>query len=104
MLLTRAALLAYLFTLSTLAQEFRATVQGTITDPSQAAVPNATATLKNLETGIERDTTADTTGHYLFSFVVPGSYSLTVKAQGFKTTVREGIQVSINDNLKLDVA
>ena len=102
--LTRATLFTCLLTLSALAQEFRGTIQGTITDPSQAAVPSATATLKNLETGIERDTSTDATGHYLFSYVVPGSYSLTVKAPGFKTTIREGIQLSINDSLKLDVA
>src|ERR1700730_3256192 len=52
MLITRATLLTCLLTLSALSQEFRGTIQGTITDPSQAAVPNAAATLKNLETGI----------------------------------------------------
>ena len=104
MLLARATLLICLLTLSALSQEFRGTIQGTITDPSQASLPNATAILKNLETGIEHNTTTDATGHYLFSYVVPGSYSLTVKAPGFKTTVREGIQLSINDSLKLDVA
>jgi hypothetical protein len=85
------------------AQEFRATLQGNVMDPSQAGVPNATATLRNLETGIERDTTADETGHYLFPYVAPGRYTLTVKASGFKTTVREGVTLSINDNLRLDV-
>jgi hypothetical protein len=71
---TRCSLIIGLFALSAIAQEFRATLQGTIADPSQAAVPNATVTLKNLETGIERDTTTDESGHYLFPFVVPGSY------------------------------
>src|SRR5204862_2741357 len=69
-----------------------------------ASVPNAAVTLKNLETGIERDTVADADGHYLFPFVSPGSYSMTVKAAGFKTTVRDGIKLSVNDSLKVDVA
>src|SRR5579885_2760770 len=86
-----------------LAQEFRATLQGNSTDPSQAGVPNAPVTLKNVETGIERDTTSDETGHYLFSYVAPGSYSLRVAASGFRTFVREGIELSINDSLRLDV-
>ena len=101
---TKVALLIGLLASAALAQEFRGTLQGAITDPTQATVPNAAVTLKNLENGIQRDTTADGAGHYLFPFVVPGSYSLTVKAAGFKTTVRDGIQISVNDNLKVDVA
>jgi hypothetical protein len=85
------------------AQEFRATLQGTITDPSQAAVPKALVTLKNTETGIGREMPADENGHYLFPYVSPGNYSMTVEAVGFKTTVREGVVLSVNDNLKLDV-
>jgi hypothetical protein len=84
-------------------QEFRATLQGVITDPSEAAIPGATVTLRNTATGIERQESPDQSGHYLFSFVDPGRYSLTVKAPGFKTAVRQGIAVSINDNLKFDV-
>src|SRR5689334_17592790 len=85
------------------AQEFRATLQGTITDPSQSAIPNASVTLKNSETGIERSVPSGEDGHYLFPFVAPGTYSVTVEAPGFKTTVRDGVILSVNDNLKLDV-
>jgi hypothetical protein len=104
MLSTKVALLIGVFTGFALAQEFRATLQGTIADPTQAAVPNAAVTLKNQETGLQRDTTADGAGHYVFPFVAPGSYSMTVSAAGFKTTVRDGIRLSVNDNLKVDVA
>ena len=99
----RVILLASALACSLAAQEFRATLQGDITDPSQAAVPNATVTLKNVETGIERSIPSDPAGHYLFQFVVPGRYTLTVKAAGFKTTVRDGITLSLNDNIRLDV-
>src|SRR5215813_5335241 len=104
MLSTRVALLVAIFTFAAPAQEFRATLQGAISDPTQAAVPNAEVTLKNLETGTQRDAAADGAGHYLFPFVAPGSYSMTVKAAGFKTTVREGLRISVNDNLKVDVS
>ncbi|MCC6859437.1 MAG: carboxypeptidase regulatory-like domain-containing protein [Bryobacterales bacterium] len=103
MLLRRLALVILVSVCSLTAQEFRATLQGTITDPSQAAVPSATVVLRNVQTGIEREMPTDETGHYLFQFVAPGSYSLTVKASGFKTTVREGIALSLNDNIRLDV-
>ncbi|MDQ6705408.1 MAG: carboxypeptidase-like regulatory domain-containing protein, partial [Acidobacteriota bacterium] len=100
--LLQIGMLVSCLTLPAYAQEFRGTLQGTISDPSGAGVPNTAVTLKNVETGIERNETTDTAGHYLFSFVVPGSYSLTSKAQGFRTAVRDGIQLSINDNLKID--
>jgi hypothetical protein len=96
-------LLTCALTLSTLAQEFRGTLQGTVTDPSGAGVPDATATLRNVETGIERNETTDPTGHYLFTFVVPGKYALALKASGFKTTVRDAIQLSVSDSLRVDV-
>ena len=41
--------------------------------------------LRNIETAIERTVVSDGSGHYLFTFVAPGSYSVTVKAAGFKT-------------------
>lgn len=90
--------------LPVLAQEFRATLQGTVSDPSNAGVPNATITLRNVDTGIEREATTDTAGYYLFQFVVPGNYSLTAKASGFKTAVRDGVQLSISDSARVDVA
>jgi hypothetical protein len=85
------------------AQEFRATLRGNVTDPSQAAIPGATVTLRNAETGIQRTVPTDETGHYIFQYVVPGRYTLTVQAPGFKTTVRSGITLSLNDNVRLDV-
>ena len=54
MSLRRVCLFLCLLTLPALAQEFRATLQGTVTDPSHAAVQGATVTLKNLANGIER--------------------------------------------------
>ncbi|HWB97892.1 MAG TPA: carboxypeptidase regulatory-like domain-containing protein, partial [Bryobacteraceae bacterium] len=72
-------------------------------DPSQAAVPTAVVTLKNTATGIERETTTDESGHYLFSFVMPGNYSVTVRRTGFKTSVRNNVQLSLNDQIRLDV-
>jgi hypothetical protein len=85
------------------AQEFRATLQGTITDPSNAAIPGAVATLRNLDTGIERSDAADPAGHYLFGFLLPGRYSLNVKSEGFKTYAQDEIVLSLNQVARLDV-
>jgi hypothetical protein len=84
-------------------QEFRATLQGTISDPSQAVIPGAEAVLRNVDTGVERQATTNDLGHYLFSFLPPGNYSLTVTAPGFRTAVRDRISLSLNQNARLDV-
>jgi Carboxypeptidase regulatory-like domain len=85
------------------AQEFRGTIQGDVTDPTHAAVTSASVALRNIETAIERTVVSDGSGHYLFTFVAPGNYSVTVKAPGFKTTVRDNVRLSISDNLSVDI-
>src|SRR6516165_6656530 len=59
-------------------------VTGTVTDPSGAAVPNATVTLKNNDTGAAQNTTTNSTGAYRFALLNPGSYGISVKATGFQ--------------------
>ena len=59
MQLTRALGAFCLLTMAAVAQEFRANLQGIITDPSLAAVPSAAVILKNVETGIESVTVSD---------------------------------------------
>jgi hypothetical protein len=99
----RVASLLALFAASIYAQEFRATLQGTVHDPSQAVVAGAEVVLRNVDTGVERQTTTGPGGQYLFQFLPPGNYSLTTKASGFKTDVRGGIQLSLGDNIRFDV-
>jgi hypothetical protein len=84
-------------------QEFRATLQGTVADPSKAVVSGAGLVLRNLASGVERRLATSSDGHYLFQFLPPGSYSLTTSAPGFKTDVRDNITLSLNDNVRLDV-
>ncbi len=86
-----------------MAQEFRATLQGTVTDPTGATIAGASLTLKNVDTGVERAASADSAGHYIFQFLPPGKYVLATKATGFKTDQREGITLSLGDNSKLDI-
>ena len=75
------------------AQDYRGKIQGTVTDPTQAAVTSATVTLKNINTGNETVKDTDSTGHYLFDFVQPGIYSITVAAPGFQKYVQENVTV-----------
>jgi hypothetical protein len=97
--------LAAVLTLSccVFAQDFRATLQGTVSDPQQAAVANATVQLRNTDTGVERSTTTDADGFYVFQFLTPGRYQVTVRATGFRTGVRDAISLNLSQTLREDV-
>jgi hypothetical protein len=84
-------------------QDFRATLQGTVTDPSQGLVTQAAVSLRNVDTATERATTSDANGFYLFQFLPPGNYALTVKAPGFRTFARSGITLALTQTLREDV-
>src|SRR5215813_12818656 len=87
-----------------LAQETRATLNGTITDQSGAAVSGATLHLINVDTSVEATTQSNQVGQYHFLYVNPGNYRLTAEMQGFRKFVREGIQLATNQAATLDVA
>src|SRR3954454_9045604 len=63
--------------------QFRASLQGTITDPQGAVVSNATVTLTSRETNITKNATTSQAGVYSISGLAPGSYALSVAAPGF---------------------
>ena len=84
------ALLA--FSISGAAQDFRATLTGRVTDASGAAVPGAKITVKNLNTNETFDTTSTGEGAYTIPFLVPGRYSATVEAIGFKRVANDGFE------------
>lgn len=75
------------------AQDYRARVQGIVTDPSQAAIVGAKVTLTNINTGVSATKTTGETGQYLFDFVQPGNYRVKVEASGFEAFVQDNITV-----------
>ncbi len=83
------------------------TVTGTVTDASGAAVPDATVSLIDASTGGARPSTTNDKGLYIFPYVNPGTYSVKVSKQGFKTTVvasqgvEVGKQLTVNAVLEL---
>ncbi len=68
-----------------------ATLSGTVTDPAGAIIPEAAVTLTSPERGINRSYTANGQGHYAFSQLPPGTYTLAIQAKGFKEYVQNGI-------------
>ena len=70
-------------------------ISGTVTDSTGAAVPGATVTVPNIDTGVTKDYTTNDSGVYDTSSIVAGNYKLTFSRQGFSTLVRPSITVPV---------
>ena len=79
-----------------LAQTSTTSLQGTVTDPSGAAVAGANLELSNLDSKVQRSATSDAQGEYRFQFLPPGTYDLTVVAAGFARFEQKGLQLLVN--------
>jgi len=69
---------------------------GSITDQTGAVIPNASLTLTNDATRAQQSTVTDSVGHYKFSVVPVGTYTLKVNAPGFTPLEQTGIVVTIH--------
>ena len=78
-------------------------IQGTVVDPSGATLPGATVTARNMGTGVTSTATTTSAGVYALPNLPPGSYVITVEATGMKKYVQEGITVSTNSTVGLDL-
>jgi hypothetical protein len=67
--------------------QFRASIQGTVTDPTGAVIPGATLTLTDLATAKVNTTTIDGNGLYNFNALPPDQYSLVVSKGGKKLSI-----------------
>ncbi len=78
----------------TASAQFRAGVQGSVTDAQGGAIIGATVTLTNKETNKTQQTTTGDEGFYRFSELPPGTYSLTVEQAGFNKKTFENLVVN----------
>jgi len=87
-----------------LAQDISGTVEGSILDPSNAPVPHAKVSIKNIDRNqVVRTITTDAAGDYSAPLIPIGNYSIRVEAPGFKTEERTGIVLNVNDDLKINI-
>src|SRR5579863_6442994 len=84
------------------AQIVNASLYGSVTDQSQAAVPDATITATNVATGVGIKTEADAAGNYILPSLPPATYSITVEKAGFKTTVISAVTVLVDQKARVD--
>jgi hypothetical protein len=73
--------------------QFKAGIQGTVTDSTGATIPGVTVTLANTETNQTQTTVTSDDGFYRFAGLAPGKYTVTVEQQNFKKRVVENVQV-----------
>lgn len=84
-------------------QTFRGAILGTVNDSSDAPVPGAQVTVKNLGTGLTRATMTDDSGQYHVPELPIGQYSVTVEKAGFETVTMGGAAVDVAKETRVDV-
>ncbi len=89
-----------LFAAHALAQE--GTIVGTVSDPSGAAVPNASIRVTNVETGQARNLTTSGDGQYVVPDLHIGRYSVRAEGAGFKVVEQKNIVLNVNDRARVD--
>ena len=85
------------------AQVSGATLSGTVTDPSGAAIVDAQVSIGNKATGVTRSVTTDSTGFYSAPNLLPGNYEITVAAKGFSTTKESNLTLTVGAQQILNV-
>lgn len=77
-------------------------ITGRVTDPAGAIAPGVTVTISQPSTGLQRVVKTNADGYYTESELLPGIYSVSIEHPGFKPVTRAGIQLDVNQNLRLD--
>jgi hypothetical protein len=81
-----------------------AVVNGRVTDSSEAAVPNASVTLINRNTGVQTATTSNSEGYFVFPPQASGLYDLAATAPGFSTAKVDGITLEVGQSRTVGLA
>ena len=98
-----AAALLCMLTGSLRAQDARGTIVGRVTDPTGAVLATVDVRATNTATGVVVSAKTNESGNYSLPYLVPGFYSVVSELSGFKTFVRDNIQVRVGDTVELNV-
>jgi hypothetical protein len=86
------------------AQEYRATLSGTIKDASGGALPGVTVSIVETRTGVRTQAVTDASGQYVAPFLAPGDYDITAELSGFKQVSRKGLHLDAGSHPVIDLA
>src|SRR5204862_2082059 len=84
------------------AQETSGAIQGHVSDPSGGSIVGAQVRATNSATGVELTAITNESGNYVLPYMLPGTYTLQAQAPGFKKSIREGIELRINDRVDVN--
>jgi outer membrane receptor protein involved in Fe transport len=90
-----ALLIWFLASIPAYAQVVGATLSGTVTDESHAAIPKATVSILNVATGVATTVTTNADGIYNAPNLLPGNYQASISADGFQKSVQNGIVLTV---------
>jgi outer membrane receptor protein involved in Fe transport len=96
-------LLLAIYPAASSAQTYRGTILGTVSDASGATVPGAKVTVRNVATGLTRETTTADDGTFSVPELPIGTYTVTVEKTGFQTSVTSGARVEVAGERRVDV-
>ena len=88
---TALAVLALMLPFHLYGQSTQGTILGTVRDASGAVVPNATVKVTDIDAGVTRTDTTDSSGNYQALNLNPGHYTVEVSANNFDTTIINGL-------------
>ena len=89
---------------SSFAQTERATLEGTVTDPSGATISGANVEVTAVDTGLSQGRKTNSNGYYRFPGLPVGQFTVTVSNPSFKTKVIEQVTLQVGETHTLDVA
>ena len=101
---TKVLLLLAIGASALLSQTDRATLRGTVTDPSGSVVPNAQVLIQQVGTNVERKLTTDENGNYEAPALQPGHYLVKVEIAGFRGYQAEDVLLDAGVTRRFDVA
>jgi hypothetical protein len=98
------AALVVLLATAVVAQTFRGTILGTVSDASGAVISGASVKIHNVNTGQDRATQTSADGSYAVSELQIGTYTVTISQSGFQTSVTSSVTVDVAVERRVDVA
>jgi hypothetical protein len=97
------AFLTLLAPLALHAQVVGGSIEGSVSDPSGAVVPNAHVVIRNDDTGTQRSLTTGANGGFAAPSIAVGTYTLSVDATGFAHYTRKGVTLTVGQSLSLNL-
>ncbi|HVB58909.1 MAG TPA: TonB-dependent receptor [Candidatus Acidoferrales bacterium] len=93
-----------LLCLPVFSQAYSGTISGSVTDQSGGAIAGATVTITDVDRGVARTLTTDSTGAYSAPNLTPGKYSVRAEFKGFKVAERTNLTLEVAQSLRADMS